>query len=93
MPACPDRVCAIFAVICLHFGGDLAHADAEAKPVVIRYLNDRGYVPPHEIAEALGFFKGRAFASNPRGIHQAGRKVWPRWRQARSTSQVPLPLQ
>jgi len=31
-------------------------ADADANPVVIRYQNDRGYVPPFEIADALGFF-------------------------------------
>ena len=48
----------VLGMICLQFGGSPVRAAADANPVVIRYLNDRGYVPPYEIADALGFFEG-----------------------------------
>jgi ABC-type nitrate/sulfonate/bicarbonate transport system substrate-binding protein len=35
-----------------------AAATPDASAVVIRYLDDRGYVPPYELAEALGWLKG-----------------------------------
>ncbi len=36
--------CSVLVMICLQFSARPARADA--SPVVIRYLNDRGYVPP-----------------------------------------------
>ena len=63
----------LLAVICLVFGAALARADApDANPVVIRYLNDRGYVPPHEIADALGFFKGKGIRVESKGDSPGG---------------------
>jgi hypothetical protein len=61
--------------ICLQFAARSARADAAGGPMVIRYLNDRGYVPPYEIADDLGFLNGKAFALSPKGIRRAGRKV------------------
>jgi ABC-type nitrate/sulfonate/bicarbonate transport system substrate-binding protein len=44
--------------ICLQFvAGPLRAATPDASPVVIRYLNDAGFVPSYEIADALGFLK------------------------------------
>ena len=48
----------VLATICLQFGAGPGRADAaDANPVVIRYLNDPGFVPSFEIADALGFMK------------------------------------
>ena len=55
------------------FGADLVRADApDANPVVIRYQNDRGYVPPYEIAEALGFFKEKGIRLESAGDSPGG---------------------
>jgi ABC-type nitrate/sulfonate/bicarbonate transport system substrate-binding protein len=65
--------CVVLAMICLQFGADQARAEApEANPVVIRYLNDRGYVPPYEIADALGFFKGKGIRFEAEGDSPGG---------------------
>jgi ABC-type nitrate/sulfonate/bicarbonate transport system substrate-binding protein len=64
--------CAILPMICLQFGGAPVRADADANPVVIRYLNDRGYVPPYEIAEALGFFKDKGIRFESEGDSPGG---------------------
>jgi ABC-type nitrate/sulfonate/bicarbonate transport system substrate-binding protein len=64
--------CVILAMICLQFGGAPVRADADANPVVIRYLNDRGYVPPYEIAEALGFFKDKGIRFESEGDSPGG---------------------
>ena len=37
-----------------------------------RYLNDRGYVPPYEIADALGFFKGKGIRFESEGDSPGG---------------------
>ncbi len=58
---------------CLQFGAGPVRADApDASPVVIRYLNDRGYVPPYEIADALGFFKGKGIRFESEGDSPGG---------------------
>ncbi len=50
----------VLAMICLQFGADPARAGAaDANPVVIRHLNDAGFVASYEIADALGFFKDK----------------------------------
>jgi ABC-type nitrate/sulfonate/bicarbonate transport system substrate-binding protein len=60
-------------MICLQFSAEPARAGApDANPVVIRYLNDRGYVPPYEIAEALGFFKGKGTRFESEGDSTGG---------------------
>jgi ABC-type nitrate/sulfonate/bicarbonate transport system substrate-binding protein len=64
--------CAVLAVLYLQFGGAPVRADADANPVVIRYLNDRGYVPPYEIAEALGFFKDKGIRFESEGDSPGG---------------------
>jgi ABC-type nitrate/sulfonate/bicarbonate transport system substrate-binding protein len=64
--------CAVLAVLYLQFGGAPVRADADADPVVIRYLNDRGYVPPYEIADALGFFKGKGIRFKSEGDSPGG---------------------
>ena len=63
---------AVLAVICLQFCGVPVRADADTNPVVIRYLNDRGYVPPYEIADALGFFKGKGIRFESEGDSPGG---------------------
>jgi len=64
--------CAVLAGVCLQFGANPAHADAVANPVVIRYQNDRGYVPPFEIADALGFFKEKGIRIQSEGDSPGG---------------------
>jgi ABC-type nitrate/sulfonate/bicarbonate transport system substrate-binding protein len=64
--------CAVLAVLSLQFGGGPVRADADASAVVIRYLNDRGYVPPYEIAEALGFFKDKGIRFESEGDSPGG---------------------
>src|ERR1700733_11973845 len=64
--------CVIAALICLQVGGTPVRAEADANPVVIRYLNDRGYVPPYEIADALGFFKGTGIRFEAKGDSPGG---------------------
>jgi ABC-type nitrate/sulfonate/bicarbonate transport system substrate-binding protein len=60
--------CVVVAVICLNFGAEPVRADApDANPVVIRYLNDRGLVPPFEIADALGFLKEKGIRLESEG--------------------------
>jgi len=56
----------------LHFGGAAARADADANSVVIRYLNDRGYVPPYEIADTLGYFRGKGIRLESEGDSPGG---------------------
>jgi hypothetical protein len=44
---------AVFAMICLQSGaGQARAATPDANPVVIRYLNDHGFVPSFEVADA-----------------------------------------
>jgi ABC-type nitrate/sulfonate/bicarbonate transport system substrate-binding protein len=63
----------VLAMICLQLGADPVRADApDANPVVIRYLNDRGYVPPYEIADALGFFEGKGICFEAEGASPGG---------------------
>jgi len=62
----------VLGLVCLQFGGSPVRADTDANPVVIRYLNDRGYVPPYEIAEALGFFRGTGIRFESEGDSQGG---------------------
>jgi ABC-type nitrate/sulfonate/bicarbonate transport system substrate-binding protein len=64
--------CAVLAVVCLQLGGAPVRADADANPVVIRYQNDRGYVPPYEIADALGFFKEKGIRLESEGDSPGG---------------------
>src|SRR3984885_6580042 len=64
--------CVIAALICLQVGGTPGRAEAGANPVVIRYLNDRGYVPPYEIADALGFFKDKGIRFESEGDSPGG---------------------
>jgi hypothetical protein len=83
----------LLAMICLHFGADPARAGApDANPVVIGYLNDPGFVPSFEIADALGFFKEKSIRIQSEGIRRAVHKVWPRWGQARSMQSASPPL-
>jgi ABC-type nitrate/sulfonate/bicarbonate transport system substrate-binding protein len=64
---------AIVAMICGHFGADPVRAEApDANQVVIRYLNDHGYVSPFEIAEALGFLKGTGIRLELEGYSPGG---------------------
>jgi ABC-type nitrate/sulfonate/bicarbonate transport system substrate-binding protein len=50
-------------------------ADAPgANPVVIRYMNDRGYVPPFEVADGLGFLKGEGIRLELEGYSPGGPK-------------------
>jgi ABC-type nitrate/sulfonate/bicarbonate transport system substrate-binding protein len=65
--------CVVLAVICLPFGPNPVRAAAlEANPVVIRYLNDHGYVPPFELADALGFLKGKSIRLESEGYSPGG---------------------
>jgi ABC-type nitrate/sulfonate/bicarbonate transport system substrate-binding protein len=64
--------CVVLVVLYLQFGGSPVRADADANPVIIRYLNDRGYVPPYEIAEALGFFEGKGIRFESEGDSGGG---------------------
>ena len=73
------------ASICVSFAAASVRADVETSPIVIRYLNDRGYVPPYEIANALGLFNGKGIRLKSEEIPRADRKAWPRWQQAKST--------
>jgi hypothetical protein len=46
--------CVVLAIISLSFGAASTRADAaDANPVVIRYMNDHGCVPPFELANAF----------------------------------------
>jgi ABC-type nitrate/sulfonate/bicarbonate transport system substrate-binding protein len=63
----------IIVMVCLQSGAGQARADApDGNPVVIRYLNDRGYVPPYEIADALGFFKDKGIRFESEGDSPGG---------------------
>src|SRR3984885_12064461 len=64
--------CVVLVVLYLQFGGSPVRADADANPVIVRYLNDRGYVPPYEIAEALGFFEGKGIRFESEGDSGGG---------------------
>jgi ABC-type nitrate/sulfonate/bicarbonate transport system substrate-binding protein len=65
----------LFAGICLPLAASLARGDAPGvNPVVIRYTNDRGYVPPFEIADALGFLKGKGIRLESEGYSPGGPK-------------------
>ncbi len=75
-PLCPiARVafCAVLLLIGLQFGAGPALAGSpDADTVVIRYLNDRGYVPPYELADALGLLKGKAIRLESKGYSPGG---------------------
>ncbi len=59
--------CVVLAMICLQFGAGQARANAPgANPVVIRYLNDPGFVPSFEIADALGLLAAPSAAKRLR---------------------------
>ena len=60
------------AMISLGFAAAPVRADADASPVVIRYLDDRGYVPPYEIADALGFLKEKGIRLEAKGDSPGG---------------------
>ena len=47
-------------------------ADTSANPLVIRYLDDSGYVPSYEIADALGFFNGTGIRLEAEGDSPGG---------------------
>jgi ABC-type nitrate/sulfonate/bicarbonate transport system substrate-binding protein len=65
--------CAILAVIVLHFGVDPARAASpDANQVVIRYLDDAGFVPSFEIADVLGFLKDTNIRLEPKGESPGG---------------------
>jgi hypothetical protein len=64
--------CVVLAMISLQFSASPARAAEDASSVVIRYLNDRGYVPPYEIADALGFWKGMGIRLEPEGDSPGG---------------------
>jgi ABC-type nitrate/sulfonate/bicarbonate transport system substrate-binding protein len=65
--------CAVLFTTCLQFGADLVLAGGpDGNPVVIRYLNDRGYVPPFELADALGFLKGKTIRLKSEGYSPGG---------------------
>lgn len=56
----PRGSCLLLALICLGIGAGAAPAETpDANPLVIRYLNDPGAVRGFEIADALGYFKGK----------------------------------
>src|SRR5690349_3648530 len=60
--------CVVPAMLSLPFGAGLARAESpDANPVVIRYLNDRGFVPAYELADALGFLKGKGIRLESEG--------------------------
>ena len=68
-------------VLC-HNGDDLpairsrtgARRRAHPNPIVIRYLNDHGYVPPFELANTLGFLKGKGIRLETQGYSPGGPK-------------------
>lgn len=61
--------------ICLQFGAGPVRADApDANPGVIRYLNDTGFVPSFEIADALGFFKEKGIRIQSEGDSEGAPK-------------------
>ena len=65
----------VLAMIGLQFGADPGQADAaDANPVVIRYLNDPGFVPSFEIADALGFLKETGIRIQSEGDSPGGPK-------------------
>jgi ABC-type nitrate/sulfonate/bicarbonate transport system substrate-binding protein len=68
----PVAFCVVLLTICLQFGARAARADADTNPVVIRYLDDRGYVPPYEIADALGFFNEKGIRLESEGDSPGG---------------------
>ena len=69
----------------LNSGGRPIHAAPGTTPVVIRYLNDAGYVPGFEIADALGFFKDTEVRIQLEGNSPGGPESLAAWRQARLT--------
>lgn len=63
----------VLVMICAHFGADPARADDPgATPVVIRYLNDPGFVPSFVLADALGFLKGTGIRLESEGDSPGG---------------------
>jgi ABC-type nitrate/sulfonate/bicarbonate transport system substrate-binding protein len=55
-------------MIALPLTGNAARAEApDANPVVIRYLSDHGFVPAYELADALGFLKGKGIRLENKG--------------------------
>jgi ABC-type nitrate/sulfonate/bicarbonate transport system substrate-binding protein len=64
--------CTTLVITCLTFGLAAVHADA--NPIVIRYLNDTGFVPSFEIANALGFLKATDIRIQPEGDSPGGPK-------------------
>jgi ABC-type nitrate/sulfonate/bicarbonate transport system substrate-binding protein len=70
--AAPGACFIALAMISLGFAAAPVRADADASPLVIRYLNDRGYVPPYEIADALGFLKEKGIRLEAEGDSPGG---------------------
>jgi ABC-type nitrate/sulfonate/bicarbonate transport system substrate-binding protein len=63
------------AMICLQSGaGQARAATPDVNPVVIRYLNDPGFVPSFEIADALGFLKDKGIRIQSEGDSPGGPK-------------------
>jgi ABC-type nitrate/sulfonate/bicarbonate transport system substrate-binding protein len=60
------------AMISLGLAAAPVRADVDTTPVVIRYLNDRGYVPPYEIADALGFINSKSIRLESEGDSPGG---------------------
>ena len=66
----------VLVMVCVHFGANPARAaEPDATPVVIRYLNDPGFVPSFVIADALGFLKGTGVHLESRGDSPGGSKA------------------
>jgi hypothetical protein len=59
--------CFILAMICIHFDRGPVHAASVANPVVIRYLNDAGFVSSFELSDALGYLKDKGSRLEPIG--------------------------
>jgi ABC-type nitrate/sulfonate/bicarbonate transport system substrate-binding protein len=63
----------VLAMICLQFVADPVRAGApDANPVVIRYLNDAGFVSGFEMADALGFLKEKGIRIQSEGDSPGG---------------------
>ena len=83
----------VLVMVCVHFGANPARAaEPDATPVVIRYLNDPGFVPSFVIADALGFLKGTGVHLESGGTRRVVPRLWPLWRQARSMWSAPAHL-
>jgi len=65
----------LLALVSVSIGATPVPAETpETDPVVIRYLNDRGYVPPFEIADALGLLEGTGVRLKLEGYSPGGPK-------------------